>query len=196
MDNPNEAELDPKLIQDLLITPLKEANLTLKQPPLFIEDYSLLKPIAAEIDPTSTMQYHIDQQTKKITEQGTEQLKSLSQQSEYFQTLIKQQEIVVSTLKSQNETLTETNEQLRNEISDNKVELIKSKRYNITMLIITLLACIAAIVSAFYAVRSNQIPRTVNQAIIEADNSKAYSAGDASDNEPIALQENQTEAVS
>ena len=81
-------------------------------------------PKIPEIDPTSTVQYKIQEQTRLLTEQSQKQIEALTGQNKQLEALIEQRD----------------------------KELKQSNRQNATMLWITVIACLAAIVSAVFTV--------------------------------------------
>ena len=100
-------------------------------------------------------------------------MSTLSQQNEHLKHLITKEEETNAILRSQNETLKETNEQLKQEISDNKVELAKAKWRNNIMLIVALISCVAAIVSAVFAVKGHQVQHVAPQAVVETESGES-----------------------
>lgn len=92
--------------------------------PPVMPQFNFSVPQIPEIDPTSTVQYKIQEQTQLLTEQSKKQIEALTEQNKQLEALIKQRD----------------------------EELKQSNRQNSIMLLITVIACLAAIVSAVFTV--------------------------------------------
>lgn len=77
-----------------------------------------------KIDPKSTVQYQIKEQTKLLTEQSLKQIETLNEQNKRLALLIEQRD---------------------KEIEENKEELKKSTRLNIAMFIVTIISMLVAV---------------------------------------------------
>lgn len=96
--------------------------------------YEVKVPPLPQIDPKSTVQYKIQEQTRAYTEQSEQQ---------------------IALLKEQNSHLVQSFEQLKalyemkaEELVENKKELVATKKQNTAMLWVTIIACAAAVASA------------------------------------------------
>ena len=176
----NYLELDPNQYEAIFVAPLKQQDPLTKQSDGFAHPYarsetlaSQIESLSSQIDPTSTLQYHVDQQTERLSEQGTKQLQTLMQQNEFLQKMVKKQEESISLLQSQNETLLYTNENLIIEISDNQKALKESKRNNRIMLFVAIVACLAALVSAVFTVKTYYSQHSTTNTTFEAKTDNA-----------------------
>ncbi len=101
----------------------------------------------APIQPQFTVRDSINEQTRKLTEQGKKQIESISQQNKHLAELVEQDKNMIATLSEQNGILTKLLERRDQELKDNKEQLKKSKRYNIIVAIIAFVSMLAAVAS-------------------------------------------------
>ena len=93
--------------------------------------FNFTQPVIPQIDPKSTVQWKIEEQTRVLKEQAEQQIRVLTEQNEQLCALVKQRD---------------------KELDDNNVALVASQKSNKIMTTITAIACLAAVVSAVIAV--------------------------------------------
>ena len=116
MDDSNEMRLNPELLEAMISTPLK--NMSIPKDLAFNRE-DLFRPIATQIDPKSTVQHKVDEQTRMLRQQLEEQNKQLVNNYNQLQELYKLKEA---------------------ELQDSKKELHKSRIISIIMLIVALIS--------------------------------------------------------